>query len=485
MENQTSKEPKFLWIINIVIGLICLIAILCYFFGALWEMKVAYTLTADQLEGLIGTEDNGEYPDGSAENTEGSGDIDLKEIIGDEGVEIKISISLKATDVFAALGSPASAFKKVVNDNVEKIVNELMPTLNAIAKKTVKTVAKQEVKKEVHNQVKDYLANKSDATTKPEEVEQKLEDLGFTDDYISEKTDKLIDDLFEDNGEPKTVDSITESVMETVDEVYDMFKENSKDKEEFKDFQDIELKEEDRDQIEDAIRDVVEELADENGNIDPNELIAQLLNKFLNGDTENEDENGQNYYAISAMAISSAEEKGSDRDSEEASATEELVANLRAKIDEMLPEEIIGYLGYSFYAIFALIVLSMIPWLYVIIKLIVKFATHKGNTTVKLKWPIWFGWLFFLLFAGIPSLAVSILNMRSILAMLPEEIVTLLGGLKISFFSISLISAVCALCLFAISIYYMVVRSQIKKAKKNPPAPTVPNYDDLETPADW
>ncbi len=474
MKDRNFHGPKFLVVINIFICIICLLAIACYFFGALWELKVTYALTADQIEELINTDDgSGETPDDPGESTEGSDEsaeesdqIDLKEILGDESIPIHISIRLNAIDIFKALGSPAESFKKVVNDNVDNIVKELMPTLNTIAKKTVKTVAKKEVKKQVHSQVKDYLAN-NNPDIQQEEVDQKLEELGITDDYISEKTDKLVDDIFSKGG---TVDSMTESVMETVDTVYEDLKKNSEGKDEFKDFQDIELTDDDRKEIEDSIREVITELADEKGNIDPEELIAQLLDKALNGELGKDNEQEQE--AQVATAISSAEEScsegGAESDPEQGSATDKLVNTLQTKLNDALSEEMLTYMGYSFYVIFALIVLSMIPWLYVLIKLIVKFATGNGDTTVKLKWPIWFGWLFFLLFAGIPSLAFGIIpKVGAIADMLGPDVMNLFGAMKVSVFSISFISAVCALCTFVISIYYMIVRRHNKKALKD------------------
>ncbi len=458
MEDQSRKGPKFLWIINIVIGVLCLLSIASYFFGPIWQVNVTYTLTAEQLDGLLKN-----LPDLGV-------DIDAQDVVGEEGEEIHASVSLNAVRVFHALGSPEAAVNKLIDENVDSIVVELTPTLNKLAKNTVKSVAKNTVKEEVHNNVKKFLENNPQSGIAPEEVEEKLNELGFDDEYISQKTDQLVDDIFTEGGD---VDSITESIMETVDEVYEDFKQNSAGKEGFEAFQDIELTEEDKAQIEEAVKDVLGQIADEEGNIDPDELIAELLEKAMSGGLGGLGETD----SVTLLAASEDVEGGSDGNTEggnesaEGSASERIAASVKQFLNEKISADVRSYLGYAFYGILALMVISMLPWLYVLIKLIVKFATHKGNTTVKLAVPIWLGWLFFLLLMAIPSIALWVVQMDSVMAqvaVLLPSIAPYIASASVSIYSISWIPAMCALIAFGLSIYYIVVRKQMKKAQNDP-----------------
>ena len=456
-ENSQSArgKRKIVWFVNIAVALLCLLSILCYFFGPVWQINLTYTITADQFQEMVGS--NLDF------------DFDAHEVIGEEGEKITVSASLSAGHVLGAFTSADETVDKILDSNINNVINQLTPALNGIAKKVVKSVAKNTVKSEVKNNVKKFLTKDDGSEMSEEEVTEKLEGLGFTDDYISEKTDQLIEDVFAGGSD---IDTVTENIMDTVDEVYQDFQRNSAGKEGYEEFQDVELSEEDKAAIEDTIRDTLDVLANEDGTIDPDELIAELLAQALSatqngGGTEGEKENGEESGAADDFVLLA------DGDAESGSSKDKLASALKDKLNELLSDSVRGYMVYVFYGMAGLMIFSMIPWAYVLLKLIVKLARKDKNPTVKLALPIWFGWLFFLILVAIPSIALGVLNMPAVSGQLAQigglkNLLSMMQQINFTITSISWISMICTIIAFAISIYYMVVRRQLKKIYNSP-----------------
>lgn len=452
MNEQTEGKKSFgtrltVWILNAVIAVLCVLSIACYFFGPVWKVDVTYTLTADQLQKLIG-------------NDTGL-DFDVHDVIGEEGEKISVSLSLSASHLFGSIGAADKTVDEIVDSNVDAISAQLSKDLNGFAKKVVKSVAKNTVKKEVKNTVHKYLQeNTENSNVTIEEVEEKLNDLGFTDDYIAEKTDQLIDEVFEGGG---NIDTVTESIMDTVDEVYEDFKENASGKEGFEDYADVELTEEDKAQIEDAVRDVLKKVAQEDGSIDPDELIAELIEEALKSDSGKNKGEAKAPEGVVMLAAQAPADGGSS------SSAETIASAIKGKLNEYLNDNVRFYASIALYVMLGVMILAMIPWLYILIKLIVKVVKNGPNPTVKLALPIWLGWLFFLLFVGVPTIGIWIFRMPAIASMPAlSGIMEYVNQMTLSVSSFSWISALCALIAFAISIYYMIARRQLKKAESAP-----------------
>ncbi len=451
MDNRSSNgsslnKRNIVWIVNIAVAFLCVLSVVCYFFGAVWKLDLTYTLTAEQIEKLSG---------------ESGLELDAKDIVGEEGEKISLSLSLDAGHVLGSFASAEATVDKILDSNVDKIAAQLNEDMKGLAHKAVKSGAKNIVKNQVKDNVKKLLSNDENEASN-EEVQQKLDELGFTDEYISEKTDKIVDGVFAGGSD---VDTITDNIMDTVDEVYSDFQKNSQGKEGFEEFQDAELSEEDRAQIEDSVRDTLEQLAAEDGSIDPDELVAEMLAKMLGGDTEGEGS------VRGGIALLAAEESSS------VSGVDKLASVLKTTLNDLIPDEVRTILVYVFYGMAGIMLFSMLPWVYILIKLLVKLLAKSSDPTVKLALPIWLGWLFFLLFALLPTVALWIVKMPSVAAMIAgamPEFGTMLGQLSFSVSSIAWISALCALLVFGISIYYMVVRKQLKKEPLEPQTPQEP-----------
>lgn len=125
----------------------------------------------------------------------------------------------------------------------------------------------------------------------------------------------------------------------------------------------------------------------------------------------------------------------------------ELEEEVRNLIYRYIPHDAkeIGYVMIALYVIAALVLLSMIPWVYLFIKIL--FKSFMKNPSVKLKAPILFGWLPFLLFMAIPNLAIFLLPM-----LYPTE--SLPFVFQISVMSASVIAFLAAVALILISFGY-------------------------------
>lgn len=469
------SKRLLVWCFNALVAILCVLSIVCYFFAPVWKVEVTYKVTPDTIKQIapdMVDGDNFQFS-GSSSGETASISIPLTDIIPEEGEDISLSLNVGATDLFKAIGSLSRHDDSMVNDlvnrNVSGIVEQLSGKISVVTRKVVQSVAKETVKSEVKSNIKKFLESNSGTTVAEEEVAAKLDELGFTDDYIDDKVTALVDSFYEENA---TVESVTDKVMATVDEVYGDFQTNAQGLEGYEEFADYELSEEDKEEIRENVQKVLEDFAAEDGSLDPDDIINRLLNEALKkmnpgGETGNE-KAGQEGGNVPASLVSPLAELADDGEQPAPgeqtpqSGTDtkaELVESLRKLIMDKIPAEINQYLSIAFVALAALAVFSMLPWLYILIKLVVKLCTH-GIPTVKLALPIWLGWLFFLLLVGVPNIALLILPK---LSFLPAEFLEIYGGLSVSITSITWITAVSALICFAISIFYMVMRRKIKR----------------------
>lgn len=437
-QTQTSNKQTVVWIFNAVVALLCLLSIACYFFGPVWQVNATYVLSAEDLQQMLPSDLGFE--------------LNPNEIIGPEGEPITVALSLGAGDLYGSFAADAQkTVDNIINANVNRIVGQLTPKVKTLAHKAVKSAAKGVVNKQVKDNVFKYLQNQDPSLT-DEYMNDKLNQLGFTEEYVSEKIDKIIDTVFE--GETD-VDSLTEDLMAQVDDVYNDFQTKAAENPDLQEFVGMELSEQDRAQIEDTIKSELKNFADENGKIDADEI---LMDSLLQAFQKLQEGKSTPTAPIALLA---------DETPNEESAEEKLVSGLKDIINQYLPQEAHGYILWGVRGAAILMTLTMVPWLYILIKLIVKLAT-KGTPTVKLALPIWLGWLFYLLLTALPAIAVWILTMPSMSGvlsnLLPVELMSRVGSFGLSVYSISWITAVSALLVFGISIFYMVMRRKIKKA---------------------
>lgn len=449
------------WCTNAVVAILCVLSITCYFYAAVWKVNVTYNLKPETLGSFL--EGATAVKDGNLELPIQEGKdplvIPLTDIVSAEGEEIKISLEFGASYLFrsftAFFNKDDSLAKELIDENVDGVVGQLSPKIKSVTKTVVKSVAKQTVKSEVKSQLKEYLSSSEGGEVSDDTINEKLEELGFEDSYVDEKMDQLVESFYKEDA---NVDSVTEDVMNTVDEMYAKFQENTADKEEYKDFK---LSEEDKEEIEKNVRDALTELADEEGNINPDDILNKFLQggdmgDIIGGITGGKESGSLEHSPLAFVADAPASEEPSADQNPEYT---DLTGTLSTLIHNYIPEEVYHYVSIAFMVMAGLMFLSMIPWIYILVKLAVKLITFSKNPTVKLALPIWLGWLFFLILVAVPGIAVMFLPQ---LSFIPADIQGILADLTLSVTSITWITVISAIICLAISIFYMIMRRQFK-----------------------
>lgn len=428
MSKQTCRLT--VWICNTVLAVLAVLSIVSYFFMPMWGIKLTYNLKAADLQEMIN----------------GSLDLDFNEIIGEEGIDLSIQVPFGTADLFHSFGAnEEKAIDVIVEGSVDKLVDQLGATLNEVAAKVVRSAAKSVVKKEVSGNIKDYLAEKNPEISE-EEVSDRLNSAGITDDYIAERTDAIIDKLYESGS---STEEVSDEIMRTVEDVYEKLSQSDDD-----DLKTATLTEEQKENIRKSVDDVMANIADENGNIDPDELINELLLQAM-GSLNNSTDSA----SVSLLAAD-------DSDVETQTASARLKAEVKKYIMNNLPENTSGILVWVFRGMVILYLLSSLAWIYLLVKIVVKLVTH-ANPTVKLKVPIWLGWLPFLICVCLPMLAIWLVKIIPALGTmlsnaLPAAVFeTLTTG--IAFTSGGWIACLAAGICFAVSIFYIFMRKRLNR----------------------
>lgn len=405
---------KFIvWVFNAVVALMSILAIICYFIGPVWEIDVKYSMSANQLNEMVGSN---------------LSDYDVE---FDEGIEVSLGLKIDMDVLMSTLGAASEAtVQKIVDNNVDNIVKQLKGTINSVSKSVVKSVASKVIGDKVHEQVKELLKDGSE-----EEIEQKLNAAGIDDDYIATQTGNLIDSIFAENA---SVDKVTDQVIHTVEDVCDKLVKSGDPS-----FSNAKVSEENKDSIRSTVEDALSSFAESDGSISMEDYINNLIVdalRSMNGSRSNEGK----------VALLAAE-----------SNNDKLVNEVRAVIEDMIPDEIVSILSYALMGVLGLVLISALTWIYILIKLLVKLITFsKSEPTVKLKLPIILGWLPFLILTAVPTLVLTIAPD------LLTKINSHLAGLSLSFASFGWLALLSACVCFVISIFYMVVRKASKKTKK-------------------
>ena len=432
MSKSGSRFTVFLF--NILIALLSVAAVAALFFAPLWEIDVKYIMQKEVLEKILPEE---------------AKEVDLDEIVGD-GIPLSLTVSVQTKDTIrSALGKDAKqSVTELIKNNVDKVVDELAPTFDEIAEKIVRSTAKSTVRDAVNEQVKNFLQNAGSEAT-DERVSELLNQAGVDEEYINQKTDALLDAIYAENA---TVDGVSQKAVETVEEVFEKL-----DKSGVAEFQGAALTEENKEEIAGALS----VIADENGNIDADDLAANLILEMLRS---SEDESEP---AVAAMDFTTQE---TDSGSVEEDATEQLKAEVKQMIMEKLTDETLDTIVLALRIVFGVLCFTAFTWAWLIVKML--FKAFSRNPAIKLKLPIWLGWLPFLALVLLPMGAMLIVKAQ------PSFLVNLLGAemmeslsaffasASLSFSSAAWVAFAAAVALIILSIPYGIFRRRLKRAKR-------------------
>lgn len=436
-----SKLRFKAFICNMIVILLCLSSILSYFLFDFWRVELSCNITGEALTKIGGEETESED--------------DIGKYLGDTEIPVKLSISLKTSYILSSYGSDSEkTVQKIIDDNVNSLVEQIYPSLNVAVKEIAKATTSTILKEQAHTILQDHYGSEKDE----EEINRVLNDVGINDAYIDEKTDEIIESFY---AEGATKDSVADSIIDVLEDVCDKL-EKSEDEE----LSGIELTEEDKEEIREEIKSTLDEFVGEKDEINMEDVLADLLLKVM--DKEKSDSADANEVKPINVRLTSSETET------ETDSKEELKKKLRDTIVEKIPEDAAATIVKVLQGVGYVIFFTFFTWAYLIIKILAKL--NNLNNTIKLKLPIWLGWLPCSILYFSPTLLFSLINNPSLLAKLipsiGESIMTATAPLralqfKISFFSCSIISFIIAMVLLVFSIaYYGSIRRQLARMKK-------------------
>ena len=418
MSGYTVKHKGVAFIFNVIITAICLASVLAYFVLPLWKVNVSCTLTSEMFRAITGE---------SGENEE------LMKEIADElekkPIDAAFDITLKTKTFLTSFASDGEKLvAEMVDYNAETLTNQLSGTVKEVSKAAVRATAKNSLKETLKDGSAEYQ-------WKDEET-------------VNAELDKLTDALMKDDA---TVSSVSDAAADAIANVYKS--ETGKD-----------IPEADKQAAKAEMEKMLNEVADENGNIDADKLITDMLAQMLSGNSgsgnnENGDGNGTGadkgavaatFTAAKTSALfigtgeASGETAGSGGSSGETTGGGEAdsMQALKDSLTQAINEKIGGQMN-TFLLVMKItggvILFTLFTWAYIVLKILCKAAT--ANPVVKLKLPIWLGWLPFLILYAVPTGVIKLAGSAS------AETAAMLAGMNFSFFTCGVVSALAALAL--------------------------------------
>ena len=317
---------------------------------------------------------------------------------------------------------------EMVDYNAETLTNQLPGTVKEVSKAAVRATAKNSLKETLKDGSAEYQ-------WKDEET-------------VNAELDKLTDALMKDGA---TVSSVSDAAADTIANVYKSETGND-------------MPEADKQAAKAEMEKMLKEVADENGNIDADKLITDMLAQMLSGNSgsgnnENGDGNGTGADKETAAATftaaktstrfigtgeGSGETAGSGGSSGETTGSGEAdsMQALKDSLTQAINEKIGGQMN-TFLLVMKItggvILFTLFTWAYIVLKILCKAAT--ANPVVKLKLPIWLGWLPFLILYAVPTGVIKLAGSAS------AETAAMLAGMNFSFFTCGIVSALAALAL--------------------------------------
>lgn len=449
MEKSGSRFIVFL--LNVAVVLLSAAAVFSYFLSPFWEVKIDYILQEETLEKML---------EGSLEEL--SENIDLGEIVGD-GIPLHLSPKIQTTDLFSSFtdSEPRKTVERAIESNVDSLVDQLLPTLDELAEKIVRATTKSNIGYIVREQAQNFLST-SDPSVTDEKVQELLDKAGFTDEYIAEKTDELIDAIYAENA---TIQSVSEKTVSVVEEVFGKLASSGEEL-----FEDATLTEENKKQIENDISEALSMIANEDGDLNVNNFVSSLLLELIRSskkEDETEKESG-------AFALLSTDSDGAEAKEEGAADTEDVQQELKNELKQYimnnLPEETADKIVLVLRIACGTLCFAMFTWAYLVLKILVKLFSK--NPAIKLKLPIWLGWLPFLLLVLLPTGAIALLKSSPaflvdlLTAETMAKITETLSAVSLSFSSSGRISFAAAIILIVISVPYGIFQKNLKRSSK-------------------
>ena len=352
------------------------------------------------------------------------------------------------------------------------LVDDLLQILD---KDTLREIEQKIAKVGVSTAVKMSLAEVAkEQGLSTEELETKLNEAGLDDEFIEEQTTKLINELYKEDA---TVESVTDTIVDVVVDSFDKIKDSGVLGDEVE-----ELSDDDIESLREELASVLSELADENGKLDGDGLLSSLIASLMSegeGPSEESESNPEAELSPSKLFVSNAVHKlttpMAEAENTNTTETKPLDEIIRDTIHEAITDDLLATVRVVAIGLFAFVAFFAFWWLYLLIKLLLKF--WRKNPLIKLKTAIFLGGFAFVVLAILPNTLISILsNPPSSLGNVSDaETLNLVSKLfssaiQIKFSSSTIFAFICAIVLLVFSFPYAsrrrAIRREIKAAKR-------------------
>ncbi len=445
---MNDGAKTFLRVMNIFIILICAAAVCGYFAMPLWRVMLSVKMTDGLVSALEKTVPESERAIlGPA----------LDELRKTE-TEFTFTADIETKDTIAAVltGSPEVG-RQVILRNVDVFADELLSGLRKVLKPIAVRLL---VDQTIDSTVSSIVGKGSGESVDLDEVYEKS---GMSDEWIAEKTNEIINAA---SAGDATVNTVTGTIMKVAEDVVAKLESSP----EYAGA--AEYFNENKDQIRKEIENRLSQVADSDGHIDSDNIIEDKLLPLLaeaigNGEItlpEGVSIPGmslpQNGPTVMKLSSSQPEEEKKEYTADDVSdAVRKLI---ESKIDEKTVNRVTTALEIT--GISVLIVFAF--WIFLAIKTLIKSFSSK-NPGVRVWAPVVFGWPHFTLFFLIPTILFvnggAFLTAAAPTAGLDSETVRgIMSGIKLSFGTCGMISAICALALLIISLFYGAKRRELK-----------------------
>lgn len=193
----------------------------------------------------------------------------------------------------------------------------------------------------------------------------------------------------------------------------------------------------DKAEIENNISEALSMIADEDGNLNVDDFVSSLLLEFLRSSKNEEGTNGESGAFALLSADSTGKDSGGDSVTDEEDVQQELKNELKQYLMDHLPEGTADNVVLALRIICGVLCFVMFTWAYLVLKILVKLFAK--NPAIKLKLPIWLGWLPFLLLVLLPMGAIALFKaspaflVNLMTAETMAEITETLSALSLSF----------------------------------------------------
>ena len=442
---ESKKYRVTLYIFNGLIALICLFAIVGYFLAPLWTAQFSVRFTKESSDVIF---KGNEYYEKEAIFKS------VVDSLADEDVKLNVDVKLRTVDMFLALlDNSGKTPKRVINQSVGSLVNDLKAFIKSALKPALKAFVKESVKNGILESVSEWGDEKTS-----EVVNDLLEN-----EVYKEKIDDLFDKL--DSNE-LTPDSAVEEFLSAYNGIVADY---NKDAEPDKRLEELAADE----QTLETAKEVLSQAADENGRVSLESILNLLTDSMLtDGDIAELLGSGSSdaSVAVTSGGLLLAEVRVAGRVSEEEPG--DLAEELSAKIYEKLnSENVLKIARFIMIGMALLLLFTFLVWLYPIVKILAKIGSE--NPAIHLIAPIIFGWIPFLLLVLIPSILTLFINAPKMLVRAAQLLHVdasaagaVLGMFRLSFRSSSTVSFICAMVLLVLSIVVLVFRVKLNRSLK-------------------